>query len=92
MLQALQARLKLEGINTELLELRFDGTSQPFPFPDLHWELATCWMLVDGTLPSPIPISDGTIIDYQQTLLRDPMTLHRWRKKLEYARTGFRFR
>lgn len=92
MLAALLARLKLEGINHELLDLRYDGQDQPLPFPDLHWEIATCWMLVDGTLPQPILLNDGSSIDYSQTLLKDPTTTQRWRRKLEYARTGFRYR
>jgi hypothetical protein len=94
MLDALDQRLKMDGIQPSLLDLGpFDGVEhRPLPFPDLHWELATCWMLVDGTLPPPILLSDSTLIDYSQSLLRDPTSLERWRRKIEYSRTGFRFR
>lgn len=92
MLAALIARIKLEGINSDLLELDFDGNRNPLPFPDLHWELATCWMLIDGTLPPPIQVNENTIIDYQSSLLRHPTSIASWKKKIAYARTGFRAR
>lgn len=93
MLTALVNRLSIEGIQSTLLDLGpFDGIIHPHPFPDLHWDIATCWMLIDGTLPSIITLNDGSTIEYSQTIMRDPSCIQRWRKKLDYARTGFRAR
>lgn len=92
MLAALKGRLTLEGYDQEVLELHYDGITQPLPFPDLHWELAICWMLVDGTIPSSITLKDGQCIDYTSSLLRDAKGMDGWRKKLAYAKTGFRAR
>lgn len=93
MLDALIARLALDGIDQETLDLGpYDGATHPLPFPELHWEIACCWMLVDGTLPAPIQLKNGQLFEYQASLLRDPSSITRWRKRLDYARTGFRLR
>lgn len=91
-LKALNERLRLASINVDLLDLHFDGVIQPFPFPDLHWEIVTCWLLIDGTLPPPILLKDNTTIDYYSIIQHDPPLLTRWKRRLEYAKTGFRLR
>jgi hypothetical protein len=91
-LAALHQRLRLANINPTLLELQYDGKSNPLPFPDLHWELATLWMIIDGTIPAPIPLHDGTSINYATTLLHDPTTIHRWKERVRYASTGFKYK
>lgn len=88
-LNTLKARLKLEGINQALLDLEYDGINNPLPFPELHWDIVACWMLLDGTIPPPIQLNNGDMVDYQTILLKDQPTLARWRKKLDYAKTGF---
>jgi hypothetical protein len=92
LLNALIARLQLDAIDPSLIGLKFDGTTLPLPFPDLHWELAACWLLVDGTIPTSITLKDGSTLEYHAVLLRDPVLLQHWKKKLDYARTGFRLR
>lgn len=91
-LQALEERFKLQGINTNLLDITYDGNTNPLPFPDLHWELVAAWFTIDGTIPSPITLSNGEALDYYSILMKDPSMLQRWKKKVEYATTGFRFR
>jgi hypothetical protein len=50
---------------------------------------------LDAIDPSLIGLKfDGTTLplEYHAVLLRDPVLLQHWKKKLDYARTGFRLR
>jgi hypothetical protein len=89
---ALVRLLELHHIKPSLIDIAYDGTDMPLPFPDAHWDLVTIWSLVDNTLPAPIILRDGTTIDYTAIILRDPTARQRWAKRLDYARKGFRFR
>lgn len=91
-LSILKQRLELENIRHQLLDLDFNGSSMPLPFPDLHWEIVAAWMMVDRTLPPPIPLSDGTTLDYTFSILKDQQIITRWKEKIRYARTGFKYK
>lgn len=91
-LSTLVSRIKEDGIDQALLDLEFNGIDQPLPFPEAHWELVACWMVIDGTIPPSITLKNGDTLDYQYILLKDQPTLARWNKKVGYARTGFRAR